>query len=60
MSVETSNSCGEEVLQGTAEIAQPATVYLFTGQNLQESCMGMLLHAQLGKVQIPIYMQFDF
>ncbi|KZT01368.1 fatty acid synthase [Laetiporus sulphureus 93-53] len=42
--VETSNAKGEKVLEGTAEVAQPATVYVFTGQGSQEPGMGMDLY----------------
>jgi hypothetical protein len=42
--VETANDCGEKVLQGTAEIAQPTTVYVFTGQSSQEQGMSMDLY----------------
>ncbi|TFK78162.1 hypothetical protein K466DRAFT_607256, partial [Polyporus arcularius HHB13444] len=41
VSVETTNSRGEKVLAGTAEVAQPTTVYVFTGQGSQEPGMGM-------------------
>ncbi|KAF8656258.1 hypothetical protein AX16_002694 [Volvariella volvacea WC 439] len=39
--VETTNGQGEKVLEGTAEVAQPTTVYVFTGQGSQEPGMGM-------------------
>ncbi|TFY80295.1 hypothetical protein EWM64_g3715 [Hericium alpestre] len=42
--VETFNSRGEKVLEGTAEVAQPANVYVFTGQGSQEPGMGMDLY----------------
>ena len=32
MKIETFNYCGEKVLEGSAEVAQPTTVYVFTGQ----------------------------
>ncbi|KAH9950013.1 fatty acid synthase [Amylocystis lapponica] len=34
--VETMNDNGDKVLVGTAEVAQPSTVYVFTGQGSQE------------------------
>ena len=57
VSVETSNSRGERVLQGTAEVAQrSSTFYVVTGQGSQESSMGMLLRALLGKAQIDAHL----
>jgi fatty acid synthase subunit alpha len=42
--VETTNARGERVLEGSAEVAQPTTVYVFTGQGSQEPNMGMDLY----------------
>ena len=39
--IATKNQRGETVIQGTAEVAQPETVYVFTGQGSQEVGMGM-------------------
>ncbi|RPD52365.1 hypothetical protein L227DRAFT_617879 [Lentinus tigrinus ALCF2SS1-6] len=44
VNVETTNSPGEMVLAGTAEVAQPTTVYVSTGQGSQEYGMGMDLY----------------
>jgi acyl transferase domain-containing protein len=43
--VETMNQCGRKVLEGTAEVAQATTVYLFTGQGSQEAGVGMDLYS---------------
>ena len=41
VNIETSNARGEKVIQGSAEVSQPSTVYVFTGQGSQEPGMGM-------------------
>lgn len=42
--VETVNQRGDKVIEGTAEVAQPTTAYVFTGQGSQEPGMGMDLY----------------
>jgi fatty acid synthase subunit beta len=41
VNITTSNTGGEKVLEGTAEVAQSSTVYVFAGQGSQEPGMGM-------------------
>ncbi|KXN64626.1 hypothetical protein CONCODRAFT_26600, partial [Conidiobolus coronatus NRRL 28638] len=42
--IETFNQNGAKVLEGTAEVDQPTTAYVFTGQGSQEPGMGMALY----------------
>jgi len=44
VSVAPINQRGEKVLEFTAEVAQPTTVYTFTGQSSQEQGMGIDLY----------------
>jgi fatty acid synthase subunit alpha, fungi type/fatty acid synthase subunit beta, fungi type len=39
--VEPTNQRGDKIIQGATEVAQPPTVYVFTGQGSQEPGMGM-------------------
>lgn len=41
VNVQTVNQRGEKVLEGTAEVAQPSTVYVFTGQAIRQPYMNM-------------------
>jgi len=43
--VETTNRAGSVVLRGTAEVDQPVTAYVFTGQGSQEKVRGCVCRA---------------
>jgi len=45
--IETYNSRGKKVMDGSAEVFQPATIYVFTSQGSQEPGMGMDLYNNL-------------
>ncbi len=51
--VTTVNQRGEKVLEGTAEVSQPTTVYAFTGQGSQEQGMAPRLPAPSGILPTP-------
>ena len=42
VNIETSNAWGEKVIQGSAEVSQSSTVYVFTGQGSKEPGMGTM------------------
>ena len=42
--IEMVNDCSENVLEGSAEVAQATTEYIFTGQHSQEAGVGMDLY----------------
>jgi fatty acid synthase subunit alpha, fungi type len=44
VNIETSNAQGQKVIQGSAEVSQSSTVYVFTSQGSQEHGMGMDLY----------------
>ncbi|PWN49564.1 fatty acid synthase [Violaceomyces palustris] len=56
--VETLNQRGEKVVEAEAEVKQPSTVYVFTGQGSQEKGMGMDLYGQ-SKVAKAIWDEAD-
>ena len=52
INIETLNSNGEKGLQGSAEVARPTTVYVFTGQGSQDH----LLHVLFGMAPMLIFL----
>jgi hypothetical protein len=59
VNIKTSNARGEKVIQGSAEVSQSSTVYVFTGQGSQDpawvwTCtIVLLLLVLFGKVLMP-------
>jgi fatty acid synthase subunit beta len=47
VNIKTSNAHGEKIIQGSAEVFQSSTVYVFTGQGSQEPGMGVDLYNSL-------------
>jgi fatty acid synthase subunit alpha, fungi type len=43
--IDTVNDRGEKVLEGSAQVAQPTTIYVFTGQGSREPGMGIDLYS---------------